>query len=324
MDLLYFLFLGLAFLTIVMLLEGLFLAWNARRGPQARRLQHRLQTLSAGGSQIVQPTLVKKRLLSDAPALERLLLAVPRIHALDRFLVQSAMDISVATFLGFAGAAFVAGLVVPAALGLPLPVSLACAVLLLAAWVGYVQRQRLRRMTLIDQQLPDALDLMARAMQAGHAFSSALRLVGTEGPHPIAEEFQTTFDEMNFGISTERALAHLAGRVGSSDLRFFVVAVVVQRDSGGDLAGILTSIAALVRERQRLMGSVRVLSAEARISAWILSVLPFVLAGVISLINIKFIARLWTDPMGQRMAGVALALMVLGIWWMWRLVKIRV
>ncbi len=103
-----------------------------------------------------------------------------------------------------------------------------------------------------------------------------------------------------------------------------MIAVVIQRETGGNLAEILTSIAALIRERQKLVGSIRVLSAEGRISAWILTLLPFVLAAAISLVNREFISKLWTDPLGLRMVGIALGLMLLGVWWMWRLVKIRI
>ena len=324
MDLLYYAFLALCFLAVVMLLEGLYLTWDAHQGPEARRIQRRLQAISAGNNNIVDAPLIKKRLLSTVPAFERLLMQVPRIHALDRFLSQSAVDVTVASFLGIAAALAIAAAAAAATLGAPALGVLLAAVAAAFAWVLYVQHRRQQRMKRIDQQLPDALDLMARAMQAGHAFSSALRLVGTEGPQPIASEFLTTFDEMNFGIPSDKALGHLAGRVGSKDLRFFVVATVIQRETGGNLAEILMSIASLIRERQKLAGTVRVLTAEGRISAWILALLPFVLVAVISLLNQRFIAILWTDPIGVRLIEMSLVLMVAGTWWMWRLTKVRV
>lgn len=323
MSLLYIGFLGLCFLAVVMLLEGLYLSWNAHRGPEARRIERRLQALSAGGNKIEAP-IVKKRLLSDVAAIERVLLQVPRVHALDRFLLQSAMDLTVASFLGVAAALALAAWLAVVVAGLPGLLGLLAAVAIVALWVAYVQHRRVRHMRDIEQQLPDALDLMARAMQAGHAFSSALHLVGTDGPQPVAGEFRTTFDEINFGVPFDRALEHLASRVASRDLRYFVVAVVIQRETGGNLAEILTTIAALIRERQRLAGTVRVLSAESRLSAWILTILPFVLGGIITVLNQGFISKLWTDPIGIRMSLTALGMMVIGIFWLWRLVKIRV
>lgn len=325
MDTLYAVFVVLGFFAVVMFLEGLYLTWNAYLGPEARRIERRLQALSAGGnSVIVAAPLVRKRLLSEVPLMHRLLLLLPRVHVLDRFLLQSGVNIAVAGFLGVAAVLLLVAGVMALMMGLPWLVALVVALVPVLAWIGYIQRQRMQRMRQIEQQLPDALDLMARAMQAGHAFSSALHLVGTEGPQPIAGEFHTVFDEINFGIPFDKALEHLAARVASNDLRFFVVAVVIQRETGGNLAEILTAIAALIRDRQRLSGTIRVLSAEGRISAWILTLLPFVLAAAIAVVNPNFISKLWTDPLGLRMVGAALALMGVGVWWMWRLVKIRI
>jgi tight adherence protein B len=252
------------------------------------------------------------------------LLRIPRVHLLDRFLLQSGTGLTVASFLAVAAALAAGGSVAALLAGAPAVFLPIAALLPVLGWAAYVQHKRRRRMHQIGMQLPDALDLMARAMQAGHAFSSALRLVGTDGPQPIAQEFMTVFDEINFGITFDKAMGNLASRVASGDLRFFVVAVLIQRDSGGNLAGILTSIAALLRDRQKLFGTIRVLSAEGRISAWILTLLPFILALAITLINRDFIALLWTDPAGVRLVAISLGLMLVGIWWMWRMVRIRV
>jgi len=324
MDILYALFVLLGFLAVVMLLEGLYLTWNAYRGPEARRVQQRLQALSAGDNESIAAPLIRKRLLAKEPALERLLLTLPRVHALDRFLLQSGLNLSVASFMGIALALAIAGGCAVALAGAPLWAAAGIAVLLAVMWSLWVQRARMKRMSRIDSQLPDALDLMARAMQAGHAFSSALRMVGTDGPQPIAHEFQITFDEINFGIPLQTAMGNLATRVASSDLRFFVVAVLIQRETGGNLSEVLSAISALVRDRQKLAGTVKVLSAEARLSAWILTIMPFVMALALFALNREFISRLWTDPMGVRMVVFALVLMGIGIWWMWRMVKIRI
>jgi tight adherence protein B len=176
----------------------------------------------------------------------------------------------------------------------------------------------------IESQLPDTLDLMSRAMQAGHAFSSALLIVGSDGTQPIKGEFQTTFDEINFGIPTNTALLHLTQRVASRDLRFFVVAVLIQLETGGNLTEILKSLAELIRDRQRIAGNVRVLSAEGRLSAWMLGLLPIVIAVLLSIINPEFIEVLWTDAMGIFMMQISVGLMVIGALWMWNMVRIRI
>ncbi|HET6787592.1 MAG TPA: type II secretion system F family protein, partial [Aquabacterium sp.] len=274
--------------------------------------------------QIETASLVKKRMLSEVPAIDEMLSRLPKVQSLDAFLAQSGTSVNVASFLGIGLLLFLLGLLLPTIFGLPLPIALIVAGALLLLWVGHIHRLRSKRVFMIEQQLPDALELMARAMLAGHAFSSALLIVGTEGPQPIAQEFKTAFDEINYGVSTETALQNLAARVASSDMRFFVVAVLIQSETGGNLADILKSISKLIRERQKLVWQVRVLTAEGRLSAQILTGLPFVLAAVLSIVNRQFISKLWTEPMGLRLVAVALTLMVIGVWWMWRMVKIRI
>jgi tight adherence protein B len=189
---------------------------------------------------------------------------------------------------------------------------------------AFLQHRRSQRMALIGQALPDALDLVARSMQAGHAFTSALQIAAKDCAQPLSNELRTVFEEINFGVSTAQALQALSIRVASEDVRYFVVAVVIQSETGGNLAEILKNTANLIRERQKIAGVVRVLSAEGRISAMILSVLPFALAAVMSLVNPGFISKLWTDPMGLQLVYFSLSLMAIGILWMWGMVQIRV
>ena len=149
-------------------------------------------------------------------------------------------------------------------------------------------------------------------------------MVGSESSEPIASEFRITFDEVNYGVALDDALLNLATRVPSIDLRYFVIAVLLQRDTGGNLAELLANLSSLIRARFKLFGTIRVLSAEGRLSAWVLSLLPFVAAGLMSLVNPKFMSILWTDPAGLTLVWVAAGMAVFGIFWMWRIVKIRV
>ncbi|MDP1596771.1 MAG: type II secretion system F family protein [Methylotenera sp.] len=322
MDYLYYFFVVLAFLAVVLFFEGMYLAWNAYKGPEAKRIEKRLQAMSAGGSH--QNTLVKKRLLAQTPVVERLLLQIPRIHQLDRIILQSGLNFSVAGFIGLILLVAAGGLVVTSLIGLPVFVVLAVGVVCALAPVFYLFGAKHKRIILIEQQLPDALDLMARAMTAGHAFPSALQMVGSEMPEPIAAEFRIVFDEINYGISAQEALINLTVRVPSTDLSYFVIAVLIQRETGGNLAELLGNISELIRARLKLLGTVRVLSAEGRLSAWILTLLPFALAFVLNIVNPKFLSVLWTDPMGVKMVGIALFMMAVGIFAMWRIIKIRV
>lgn len=323
MDYLYYLFVLLGFLAVALFLEGAYLAWNAYRGPEAKRIARRLHAMSAGqGTE--QISIVKKRLLAQTPALDRLLLQLPRVHQVDRLVLQSGVRLNVASFLGLTLLGGVGGLILSLLLHLPMLVAIVVVLATAAAPTFYVYSAKLRRLQTIEAQLPDALDLMGRAMRAGHAFAGSLKMVGDEMPEPIASEFRLTFDEINYGIPLQDALTNLATRVPSTDLRYFVIAVLIQRETGGNLAELLDNISALIRARLKLLGTIRVLSAEGRLSAWILTILPFVLAAVINLINPDFMALLWKDPAGLKMVGAALALMIVGVLWMWRTIRIRV
>ena len=319
---LYSLTLVLTFFAAVLFVLGAYVVWNAFWGPAAQRTAERLRAISAADD-VRDTQLLRRRSMSDIPWLEKVLLGVPRVHALDRFLMQSGMKLTVALFLGMTLMAALGAFALVTLFDGPAWLGAIAALVAIGAWVGFVQYQRVRRMHTVDRQLPDVLELMARAMQAGHAFSSALQLAGTDGPQPIAAEFQTTFDETNFGMPLDQALENLSHRVHSEYLRFFVVSVLIQQETGGNLADILVSIAGLVRERLNLAAHVRVLSTEGRISAWVLVVLPFVVAALIWFLNRPFISLLWTDPAGFRVLIVALVLMATGAWWMHRMVHFR-
>jgi tight adherence protein B len=316
------LFVVAAFLAVVLLLEGGYLAWHRHRGPEARRLSQRLEALAAGG-QSQEVAIVKSRLLAKAPALDRLLYKIPRVQALDRLLLQSGSALTVAGLLGLVVGLAVGAAAVAALLRLPWWLMLAAPVAAALLPPAYVLAVRARRLRRIDEQLPEALDLMSRAMRAGHAFPSALKMVGSEMPAPIADEFRVAFEEVNFGLEQHTALANLAARVPSTDLRYFVVAALIQRETGGNLAELMSSIASLIRSRLKFERSIRVLTAEGRLSAWILVLLPFALGTVVYLINPTFIGVLFTDPTGIRLVTGALVLMVVGLVWMSRLVNVR-
>ena len=322
---LFSVFILLAFIALVLLLEGLYLTWNAYRGPEAKKIERRLRAMSAGGSGGAEASILKQRLLSEAPALQRWLLGLPRIGELDKLLQQSGSTWSVTVFVVITLIVGVGAFVLVSFV--PLLHWAFCAVIAVGAGalpLLYILRKRHKRMQQIEQQLPDALDLISRALKAGHAFPSGLQMVSEEAKDPIAGEFRIVHDEINFGVAVPTALMNLANRVPSTDMRYFIIAVLIQRETGGNLTELLGNISTLIRERLKLLGKVRVLSAEGRLSAWILCALPFVLAGVINLIHPKFMAVLWTDPMGLKMIYAALVMMVLGALWMRKIIRIRV
>jgi tight adherence protein B len=188
----------------------------------------------------------------------------------------------------------------------------------------YLNHRRSRRLAQLERQLPDALDLVTRALRAGHSFASSVQMIGEEMSEPIAGEFRMVADEVGFGVSLQQALTNMSERVPLTDLRYFVVSVLIQRDSGGNLTEVLGNLSKLIRDRLKLLARVRVLSSEGRLSAWILGLMPFALAVLMNTFNPEFMSPLWTDPIGITAVKYMLGLMVIGVLILRKIVKIRV
>lgn len=312
------------FIAVVLLLEGLFVYWNDNKSPEVRRIEQRLGVITAGRYEVNTAQLLKQRVMSQSPALQKLLLLLPNVHRLERLLLQSGSSSKVIHVVTLCLIFSVTGLFGGLLMGGPLVVTALAAMCLAVFPIIRLSSKRKKRLQLIEAQLPEAMDLISRALRAGHAFTSAMGMVGTEAQEPIAGEFKTTSDEIEFGISIENALGNLASRVESADMRYFVMAVNIQRETGGNLAELLGKLSELVRDRFELFAKVRVLAAEGKISAWILTGLPFCLGGLIWLVNPDYLNVLFTDPMGLQLTISAMVLMVIGIFSMWRIIDIRV
>lgn len=321
---LYWMTLCIAGLATALLVVGLWMTWEHTMGPGRKRLLARWRVVAQDDVSEEAVRLTKKRHLSENAELQAWLQKIPVMKSLDRLLVQAGLPISLAQAFGMGIFLTLAGTAVVFFAGAPMALAVFAMPLLwgLAGW--YVLYRKRRRLLQIDRQLPDALDMMARALQVGHALSGALLIAAKESRQPIASELQTVFDEVNFGISLQVALPHLADRIASDNVRYFVVAALVQSETGGNLADILRSTAFLIRERHKLTATVKVLSAEGRLSAWILSALPFAIAALLSWVNPEFISKLWTDPLGLKLLVGSLVLALVGIVWMQRLVSVRI
>jgi tight adherence protein B len=188
----------------------------------------------------------------------------------------------------------------------------------------WLSRQASQRRKAFEDKLPEALDYISRAMHAGHSLTSAIGMVGKEFPDPIAHEFKTVFDEIGFGIPFKDAIGQLADRVQSNDLNFFVISLMIQHETGGNLTELLDGLAKTMRERFKLRGKIRTLSSEGRASAWVLGSMPFVLAGILMLINPGYISLLWTTPQGQTLILIGGGLMTVGFFLLNRIIQIKV
>lgn len=325
MDPIFYAFVILLFVAVVLMFEGIYQWWNARHGVSAKRIEARIRAMSAGGQvQKERLSILKERMLNEAKPFDRLLMAMPRIQSVDLLLQQSGMSWSVAKLAGISLALPPIALLALSFTTLPLLLAALVALPTASLPMLLVMRNRGRRMRKLERQLPDVCDMIARALRSGHAFTSAIGMVSDEFSEPMGSEFRVTFDEINYGVSLHDALMNLATRVPVRDLRYFVIAVLIQRETGGNLAELLDSIAALIRERFKLFDKIRVLSAEGRMSAWVLGLLPFATAGAMMVLNPEFLAVLWQDPAGIKMVATTLVSMAFGVLWMRRIIRIRV
>jgi tight adherence protein B len=188
----------------------------------------------------------------------------------------------------------------------------------------FMRWKRKRKTSKIERYMPDAMELLARSLKAGHTLPGTLDLVSQEIPGPLGTEMRITFEEQKLGLSMPQAFRRMGERVASQDLRFFVTAVIIQSETGGNLSEILENIGLIIRDRLQLKGKVQGLTAEGRFSALILSLLPFVVFVGLFFMNRKYVMVLFTDPMGPKLLTGALISIGIGIFVMKRMVVIKV
>jgi tight adherence protein B len=325
MDGAFYGFVVLLFTAVILLIEGLYLWWNSAHGGGAQRIARRLKvmaTSTSGKSERI--SILKQRRFSRHEGWDRMLHQHRFAHRIDKLLLQAGMKWSVAQFLACSVGALLAGLVLPLYVAMPPALRVVLALVCMLLPRALVRRARRRRLVRIELQLPEAADFIARALRAGHSFTNVLQIVGNELPEPLSGEFRIAREEINYGVPLNEALHNMAARVPLTDLRYMVIAVVIQRDSGGNLAEILGNISQIIRARLKLVAQVRVLSAEGRMSAWILGALPFFVMAMMLLVNPAYIALLWTDPTGVRLLWYAAGMIVVGVFWLRRVIRIRV
>jgi len=292
-----------------------------------RKLDARLQEISSpvdmidpDASQGIRKTVVSGML----PALDRMLGDTKKGSALAYWVEQSGVKTSVSTVLLFAvlfGAAAGFGLFV--LMRLPLALLLGGAMGFAVPFM-YLNAKRGRRMLKFEEEFPEALDLIARALKAGHAFATGLKMVADEMEDPVGPEFRKTFDEQNFGLPMKEALEGLTARVPSLDVRFFATAVLIQRETGGNLAEILENLGHVVRERFKILRQVRVHTAHGRFTGYVLLGLPVVLCIALSYINPEHMNLLFRERMGQMMLMAAVVMQTIGYFWIRQVIKIEV
>ena len=285
-------------------------------------LRRKLQEIDSVDAQREVASLLRQKYLRELSPLARRLEDSPRMEALGRVIEQSGVAVLAhrLVFLAVALAAL-AAFATLFVTGNPLLAALSLLAGGAAPFV-YVFRKRRARLEKFEEQLPDAVDVMKRALRAGHPFSTCIKLVAEDMDEPIAREFEQTFADVNFGNDVRRALLGMLLRVPSSNLMAVVTAVLIQKETGGNLAEIFDRIAAVIRSRFRFGRRVKTLSAEGRLSAWILTLVPIILFGVLWVTTPTYLPPLLENPTGQRMLAFAVVMMVVAVFWMRKIIRI--
>ncbi|TDJ27606.1 MAG: type II secretion system F family protein [Gammaproteobacteria bacterium] len=292
---------------------------------QARkRLKKRVEEIEKTSSEDGVASLLRERYLRKLSPLERQLEAIPALASLRRLIEQGGHQILAYRFVLLAVVIGIASAIVTWTVT-RMPTA-ALGVGLLGLWLPFVKISRDRYQTLskFEEQLPDAIDVMRRALMAGHPFNATLRLVAEDMEDPVAREFAQTFADINYGSDVRRAMLGLLARVPSVTVMALVTAILVQKESGGNLAEILEQIAKVVRERFRFQRRVRTLSAEGRMSAWILALIPLFLVFAMMTSSPDYLPTLFEDPMGRRMVMFAIAWAAIGVFFIRRIIRIEV
>jgi tight adherence protein B len=268
--------------------------------------------------------LIRDELYSSVPVLHRALMRVSWSSRLRDFIAQAGMSTKPAKVILLSVICGL-GMFVFCADVLNIPIA-GLAVGIVAVFVPFIviAVKRNRRLHAFEERFPDALDLLGRAVRAGHPFTTGLEMISKESPEPVATEFRKTFEEQNFGLPLRDALVNMTERVPIIDVRFFVTALMIQKETGGNLAEILDELARLIRDRFRIYREVHVRTAQGRLTAMILVALPIVMMIVLEVINPQYISVLFSDPMGPPLLIAAAALQILGSLLLWKIVNIEV
>jgi tight adherence protein B len=316
---LIFVAVGLGVLSIALMWEW----WRDRR--QRKEVTQRLESM-ASGAPGPDPfgDLFRDTKLSEVSWMEPLVARLPHTRDLQHLLEQADVPWRVGTFflltMGAALAMGLAGFVV----GRLLIIGVAAAAFGASLPYIYVKRRKTKRLEAFEEHFPEAIDLLGRAIRAGHAFSTGLQMVAEESPEPLAGEFRRVFEEQKFGLAIEDSLLALADRIDLVDMRIFVTALLVQREVGGNLAEILDKISYTIRERFTIQRQVRVYTAQGRFTGYLLAVLPIGVGFLIFLLNREYMMILFENPTGRLMITVAALLQIVGFFVIRKIIHIEV
>lgn len=298
------------------------------RGSDARRvrLDERLAEAirSSAHSTDIDVQLAREELLSEIPWMNRVLVKLEFTSRLKQIIDQADSQITVMRLVLFSLTAGVLAVLAVSMVSTSYLLMVLCGIIATAGPFLHIAIKRKKRLRKFLQLLPDALDLMSRGLSAGHAFTEALQMVASEMPEPIATEFRKTYDEQNLGLSLKLALENLVHRMPLLDLRMCVTAVLIQRETGGNLSELLEKVAYTIRERFRIMEDLKTLTLSSRWSAWLLCGLPIFMAVYITAMNPNYMEVMWRDPRGHKLLAIAVIMQILGMLMVQKIMKIKI
>jgi tight adherence protein B len=319
------LFAALVFLIITLIFAGIYAFMGGPK--ESVIIRDRLEAIDKGttySKKALSLNLIRDELLSSIPALNKVLVRWSWPARLRKFIAQAGMQVRPGKLMLISA---VMGLVAYEVTEILYGISwLAAAAGVPVAFLPliFVAIKRARRMAAFEKEFPQVIELLSRSVRAGHSFASGLEIVSTDLPDPVSTEFRITFDEQRFGLPLREALLGLCDRVPLVDLRLFVIALLVQKETGGNLAEILDNLAHVIRERFRIAGDVRVRTAQGRMTAGILMALPVVMLLLLHVLDPDYVNVLFVDRLGQLMLIAAAVMQILGAIIVWRIVQIKV
>lgn len=314
---------SLFFVAALLGLITVYMAYAAVKASPAYELKKRLRTLAVEAYEGL-PADIRVEILVEMTPLDKFLYKFKPVRKLDSLMDKAGLKIDIKIFLLFVVLCAATGFFIGTVLGRGIIFSFIFLLILVAIPFIYLRLEKTRRALKFTEQFANALDMMARSLRAGHSLASSLQVVGTEMSEPVAGLFRSVYEEQTYGLSLKDAFAHMISRMDTTDLRFFVTAVSIYREIGGNLAEILERLAQTIRERVKIRRQVRVYTAQARLSGYILAALPLCVALLAYFFAEDYIEELWTAKMGRYFIAGAITMQIIGFFVIKKIINIKI
>jgi tight adherence protein B len=314
-----------AFLTVALATISMVFLWEwLQENKRKRHMVEHLRSLANDPLDTPAASTVFRSAVLQSPWLRPIINRIPQLRDAEFMLQQAAVSWSLQTF-------FLLSIGMAIGLGsMALILSRSVGLGAVATGVGamlpnfYIRRKRTRRMNAFEELLPETIDLVGRALRAGHPLSAGFKMAADDGPEPVAAEFRRVFEEQRFGLPLQDSLLGMADRVNLVDVRILVTAILIQREVGGNLAEILDNLSAVVRARFTIRRQIRVYTAQGRMTGYLLSALPIIIFSILYTINAKYMSILFTDPVGKILIAVAISMQLIGFLWIRKIIRIEI